>query len=673
MSVFSGSRYGSRLSPLNIPSRKPSFSSTSKESCIQGPPLHPYYQSLSLSLQAKFGDLDEDGNYAAAEDAVLSPGCLNFVVDFGNDGAYVGVDIGLTKEDDIEGFLGPVDGGGRPRGLRTRWICILGPHRQPELVQAIGNRYGLSPRHISLLLSQPPDSVELPQVPHQSRLRRAGQKMAESLSSARKSMEKANIDNLQDPESIELAGLDADSLSSINKDTHTIANLNTSYMALVAKVWHWHAVEWGGRFLCVGYNSIHNLPPSQDTVSGKWDNVGSYSSKDISGTWSSFGVTTAEAGASEDGGGDTGDNYPEGRRLWTWLILCDDGTIISLHEPLSHRTALTPYEYQVQINVIRRNTLTIFRSLSRAPEAINRTSMEKSKGIGALDELPFRMHRADLTESEPSLLFYYLFDDWYSSWSLAIERQHPYKKKLRQLRTDLIRDPELSHVNDLLSLARQLGTLKRMYETYQLIIDRMLYRQENSLSMAKGGGKVIITGGSDKMVASAQASISPGGARSPESVVMGDPKILGVPLSSHSVARFERLRDRIKLYALAELQDCLDEKDGLVNMTFQLIAFKQTSAVEKMTRVAILFAGATILFLPLTLLTGFFSMDIQGMKNSWRPVHFWGASGVSIIITVCLLIGVVKYSVAVDTVRLGAQKARAMGQAQCWWGKKKSS
>lgn len=152
--------------------------------------------------------------------------------------------------------------------------------------------------------------------------------------------------------------------------------------------------------------------------------------------WSGFGATTAEAGAFENGSGahgDTGDNYPEGHRLWTWLILCDDGTIISLHEPLSHRTAFTPNEYQAQIGIVRRNILTIFRSLSRAPEAINRTSMEKSKGLGSLDELPFRVHRTDLTESEPSLLFYYLFDDWYSSWSLAIERQHPYKKKLRQL------------------------------------------------------------------------------------------------------------------------------------------------------------------------------------------------------------------------------------------------
>jgi len=42
------------------------------------------------------------------------------VVDFGSDGAYVGVDIGLAEEDDIEGFLGPVDG---------RGVCFTWPSR----------------------------------------------------------------------------------------------------------------------------------------------------------------------------------------------------------------------------------------------------------------------------------------------------------------------------------------------------------------------------------------------------------------------------------------------------------------------------------------------------------------------------------------------------------------
>ena len=206
-----------------------------------------------------------------------------------------------------------------------------------------------------------------------------------------------------------------------------------------------------------------------------------------------------------------------------------------------------------------------------------------------------------------------------------------------------------------------------MYETYQLIIDRILYRQENSLTMAKSGGKVIVLG--ENPVESISPNQPPYSLEGTSSVI-GDPKILGVPLSSHAVTRFERLRDRIKLYALAELQDCLDEKEGLVSMTFQLIAFKQTSAVEKLTRVAILFAGATILFLPLTLLTGFFSMDIVDMKDRWREVHFWGSSGVAILITVLLLVAVIKYSAAVQSVQLGTQRVKAVGH---WWRKKKKA
>ena len=38
----------------------------------------------------------------------------------------------------------------------------------------------------------------------------------------------------------------------------------------------------------------------------------------------------------------------------------------------------------------------------------------------------------------------------------------------------------------------------------------------------------------------------------------------GAPLSSAASVRFERLRDRINLLALSEIQECLDEKESLV-------------------------------------------------------------------------------------------------------------
>lgn len=46
--------------------------------------------------------------------------------------------------------------------------------------------------------------------------------------------------------------------------------------------------------------------------------------------------------------------------------------------------------------------------------------------------------------------------------------------------------------------------------------------------------------------------------------LLTDDKSYGVSLSPAAVVRFERLRDRIQLYALSEIQDCLDDKESLV-------------------------------------------------------------------------------------------------------------
>ena len=42
--------------------------------------------------------------------------------------------------------------------------------------------------------------------------------------------------------------------------------------------------------------------------------------------------------------------------------------------------------------------------------------------------------------------------------------------------------------------------------------------------------------------------------------------VLGTTLSSSAIVRFQRLGDRIDLYVLSEIQQCLDEKESLVFM-----------------------------------------------------------------------------------------------------------
>lgn len=196
------------------------------------------------------------------------------------------------------------------------------------------------------------------------------------------------------------------------------------------------------------------------------------------------------------------------------------------------------------------------------------------------------------------------------------------------------RNPKLSHISRLHRLARQLATLKRMYETKKIIIDNVLYRQENSLSKSHKTAGV----GSPAPQSPTIPHPSPDPRWTPEPLgPMGDPDILGVPLSPLAVAKFERLRDRVKLYALGEIDDCLAEKSELVSMTFNLIAMKEAQAVERLTRVAIFLTKFTFLFLPLTLITGYFSMQLNDTNGKYGERDFWGASGVFVAIMILVL------------------------------------
>lgn len=125
--------------------------------------------------------------------------------------------------------------------------------------------------------------------------------------------------------------------------------------------------------------------------------------------------------------------------------------------------------------------------------------------------------------------------------------------------------PNVELIGELHSIGRQLAVLKRMYNSYNLIIDRILEKQrplDNSTerrpsSKGVNGGQLprgvpLITG---------EATTDPHGLDDD-----GAPQPLGVRLSEAATVRFRRLRDRIDLYALSEIQECLDEKESLVFM-----------------------------------------------------------------------------------------------------------
>ena len=122
--------------------------------------------------------------------------------------------------------------------------------------------------------------------------------------------------------------------------------------------------------------------------------------------------------------------------------------------------------------------------------------------------------------------------------------------------------PQVPLIQKLHQYGRELAVLKRMYQSYELIIERILDRQK-PLHSSNG---------------------DPSGSHSEVSPLEGETpsrsQTFGAPLSSAATVRFERLRDRIKLYALSEIQECLDEKESLVFLVSWSLLLAETTVLE---------------------------------------------------------------------------------------------
>lgn len=125
--------------------------------------------------------------------------------------------------------------------------------------------------------------------------------------------------------------------------------------------------------------------------------------------------------------------------------------------------------------------------------------------------------------------------------------------------------PNVELVGELHTIGLKLAVLKRMYQSYNLIIDRILEKQKpidnpierRSDSKASNGGQTL-----------SYVPLTTGEVMK-DSVIYSDrgaSQTRGVHLSQAVAGRFQRLRDRIGLYALNEIEDCLNEKESLVFM-----------------------------------------------------------------------------------------------------------
>jgi hypothetical protein len=117
-------------------------------------------------------------------------------------------------------------------------------------------------------------------------------------------------------------------------------------------------------------------------------------------------------------------------------LLTSIGTVISVHEnpfPFFYGSSLAEAsEKGKSIGVIRKNTLNVFRQISKS----NGEDSEKNP-VMTLQVRQFlrpgHERAAQASRDAPSLLFYYIFDDWYSAYNLVAQKGHQYELKLEEL------------------------------------------------------------------------------------------------------------------------------------------------------------------------------------------------------------------------------------------------
>lgn len=135
---------------------------------------------------------------------------------------------------------------------------------------------------------------------------------------------------------------------------------------------------------------------------------------------------------------------------------------------------------------------------------------------------------------------------------MVTRKESRYGIELTNLRAEMFSLPKLIHIDRLDTIGRELGVLRRHYQSYTRLIDRLLEPQSATAASLQ-----------NSQVVSAASQLSLDTVRP---VVVERESLMGVSLSGAARVRFKRLRDLIELYALSEVEEYVKVKEGLVAM-----------------------------------------------------------------------------------------------------------
>ncbi|KAH8663112.1 hypothetical protein BGZ60DRAFT_412784 [Tricladium varicosporioides] len=426
-----------------------------------------------------------------------------------------------------------------------RWINIWKPQLQPQIVEAISKHYHFSARLEAIIRSNP--GVTPPQVLPSPKAHRFRPRLH------------------HDKDDVEHRA------SSIGERPPPTVQNRSSHYSIVRDMYHYHALDVSKRFLCIGANWMHGRMTYKQVLSDTFKE----------------------------------DEEEKRCRLYSWLVLCDDNTVISFHEDPGN------LKESKDIELIRSNLLSVLKQISKLG-FLNPAETDNPLEIQAVRQA-FNDESGRVRDEGASNLFYYLFDDWYAAYSTVKQFREELKDLRRQIFDNIHRKSVESMDNEIIPSLHVLGAnirqMHHVYEGYKNLIQRILEPQKHLHATA-------LLGESPKSTASA--------AQSP-------------PLALSAVSRFQRLGDRLQLLILNETKEFVVEKDALINTYFNINAQKDSEATARLTRAATLLAKLSVLFLPVNLMTAYFSTQIKGIQDIYTMKDYWYSFAVIMCISFLFL------------------------------------
>lgn len=472
-----------------------------------------------------FADLDDETIYGKSQARACQAKTLNFAVEFGKEEARIAFDLSAN---DIQALLES----SAPQGRPVRWINIWAPHRQLPVVDLLGNHYGFSPRLLAIIRSEPEVPEPQPDNKHEGHhTRRQFRKDDVELATTR-------------------VGLPSPRSAAAQPRG---ARPSVSHYSLAQQMINYQSIDIGAHFLCIGANFMHELTSKM----------------------------TADDNSIVSEGAQ--------RRLWSWLVLCDDHTVITFHEYSGVD------ENEKDLASMRANTLSVLSQLSKfGHDSADPISMQTVRQTLKLDAV-----QNNLGIEGASNLYYYLFDDWRAVYHTVAM----YQQRLEDLQTTIFNDmdrksnrgPDLEIIPRLHVLGRKIRQVQHLYEGYKNLIQRILEPKSTSLH----------------------------GSTTPRSLSGFDSARKGVVLAPSAYQRFERLGDRLQLLMLNETAELLAEKDALISTYFNINAQKDSELAARLTRNATLLARLGAVFLPVSLMTSYFSVQISDLQGVYTVKDYW--------------------------------------------------